>query len=117
MPSKPTSSEGTVAKGSTGYGSQGLGANLVRVTPHPAFIGLERLDYLVVCGQIVLACVLVLGAVAASNVAARKAQSEVHPRITGGEALFTALRFSRGRLSGVDEVLTELPIHVRNRFL
>jgi hypothetical protein len=64
--------------------------HLVDIAPPPRLAGFDRPHDRVVLIVEVLGGVLVLGAIAAPNVAARPTHPEVHPRVAHLETLFTA---------------------------
>src|SRR5579871_1980588 len=68
-----------------------LHEELIDVAPKPVFSGLERFDDRVIRRVEVLGRVLVLGTVAAADMAACLAEAKVNPRIAHFQALFTTL--------------------------
>jgi hypothetical protein len=68
----------------------------VHVAPAPFFARLQGFDYRVPGRVKVFGRVLVLGRIAAADVAARFAQSQVHPTVAHLQTFFAALRRARG---------------------
>jgi hypothetical protein len=67
--------------------------DLVNVAPAPFFAGLEGTHKGVVSGVEVLSGVLILGRVAAANVATRKTQAKMNPGVAHLEALLASFCF------------------------
>src|SRR5687768_18515902 len=72
---------------------------LIDVTPAPVFAGLERTDDGVLRGVEVFGRVLVLGGVAAADVAADSTDAEVDPLVAELEALLAAVRRARRKVA------------------
>lgn len=66
--------------------------DLVHIAPAPVFAGLERLDDGMFRGMKMFGGVLVLRAVAAADVAADQAKSQMDPRIADLQAILAAVR-------------------------
>src|SRR5690242_8079818 len=83
-----------VVLGAWASGLKFPGFDLVDITPDPRFAWFNRadqgvLDFLEVFGRM-----LVFRRIATAHVAAREAQAQVHPRVSGLNALFADVRFS-----------------------
>jgi hypothetical protein len=94
-------------------GSSGLDQHVIYVAVAPVFSGLEGLDNRVPRGVEVFGCVLILRLVAATYVPANQAFPEMHPRVSGPEALLAALGggdYAFSYLIGVRALL--LPEHL-----
>src|SRR5574341_68421 len=72
-----------------------LKEKLVGVTPHPIFARLERTNHRVLRRAVMFRRVLVRRRIAAANVTAGQAQSQMHPVSSDAQTVFAA--FSAGR--------------------
>lgn len=72
-----------------------LPADLVDITPAPIFAGLERLNDRVLRFMEMFGCVLIFGGVATADVAADKAEAQMHPAIATRQAFRTTGRARR----------------------
>src|SRR5579885_2383099 len=66
----------------------------IHVAPDPSFTGLNRTDERVLCSMKVLRRVLVLGGVAATDMAALQAQPQVNPAVSHFYAFFADVSLS-----------------------
>src|SRR5438094_5935462 len=80
----------------------GIELNLVDITPAPVLPRLGGLHDGVAARVEMLRGVLILGGVAAADMAARQTEPEVHPPFPGCQALFAALRVGRDRPDFLD---------------
>src|SRR5665213_2393259 len=87
---------------------RGLDEQVIDVAPGPIFAALEAADDRVMRRMIVLGGVGIGRAVAAADVAARHAQSEMHPLSADLQALFTALGRARRDVMDLIEVFALL---------
>ena len=89
-----------------------LQEHLIHVAPTPVLSGLERSHDWVLRLMEVFRCVLVLGGIATTNIAAFQAKAQVDPRVTHFQALFTTVT-AWGDVANLFKVRARLFSHTR----